>query len=148
MVTMELAGDSGDTGEAACRRWESNLADMVHWVKDKRYFDAGKVGLFAYGLPAAAALRLASRESGLAYVIVNLGEPADGLPAAEIPVLFLQGTTDKIQIQSKPMKAEEIVRQDDPRTGSACILFRGADYFLYNIVGQAAEVIVGWLDEN
>jgi len=147
MVTMALVGESDDPSPAVCDRWERNLADMVAWVRDKRYFDAARVGLFAYGMPAKAALRLADGDSGLAYVIINPAEPSESTPEeTAIPVLTLHGTTDKIQIQSKPIKAEEVLRQGDAGSKTASITFKGGDYHLYNIVEQAAVEIVKWID--
>jgi alpha/beta superfamily hydrolase len=148
-VTMALHGQSDDTG--ACGRWEENLADMVAWVKAKNFADVNKVGLFAFGAPANAAWQL-TQKGGAAFSIITVnhennkaGFVDDGLKAAPVPVLFLQGTTDKVQLFPDSDQAEELIKQHNPETGSSGIVFKGSDYFLYNVAKQAAVETAKWL---
>ena len=151
-VTMELTGQSDDDSASACDRWTRNLSEMVTWVRDKRYFNKAKVGLFAFGLPAVAALRFAVGESGIAFVVATvIPESLDIdkiITSAVRPTLILQGTTDKITIQSKPQMAEEIVRCDNFDTKSTILTFKGGDHYLYNIARQASDEVVKWLRSN
>jgi alpha/beta superfamily hydrolase len=146
-VTMELRGQSDDTGGTAGERWKNNLADMVSWVKEKHYFNGNIVGLFAFGAPAAAALRLADEESGTAFSIVTLTHEEEYCLSTKIPVLFLQGTADKVSLHAEKLNEEDIIKQHNAETKSSGILFKGSDYYLYNVIGQAADEIVNWLME-
>ena len=146
-VTMELHGHSDDSDPAACDRWESNLADMISWVKEKKFADPSKVGVFAFGLPAAAAMRLAIGDSGAAFAVVNpLGMDESIAKAFAIPTLTVHGTGEKIKIQSQAMQTDDVIRQVGPEVNKQSIVFKGSDDYLYNISGQAAQEIVRWLN--
>jgi len=160
-VTMELSGESDDNSRDACGRWANNLSDMIDWVKAKTFTDGEKIGLFAYGFPAIAALQAATMNANAAFVIVTLSREegssngAGGIDnlideymaSSKIPMLFLQGTNDKITIQTKKAPEHEIIRRDDEKTKSTHIIFRESDFYLYNIVDQATDEIVKWLNE-
>jgi len=159
-VTMELYGKSDERGREACGRWARNLADMVSWVRMKGFSNANRIGIFAFGAPAAAAMQFINGQSGASFVIAAVTEDTTSMEgeggelpeyvekkmeAAKIPVLFLQGTSDKVTIQSQKIKADELIRKECPETRSASIVFGGSDYYLYNVIEQAAGETVKWL---
>jgi hypothetical protein len=145
-VTMDMYGESDDMGEGALKLWKDNLLDMVEWVRVRDYFNANKIGLFAYGRMAEAAICLAGEDTGLAFLMTvpSHDSAVDG-QFTQIPTLFLQGTGDKIELQMGRAKPVEIQKTDDPDTRSTHILFNGSDDFLYNVNEQAAGEAVKWL---
>jgi hypothetical protein len=147
-VTMNLHSLSDDASDDAHIRRSNNLADMVSWVKAKDFADAAKVGVFAYGAAAKAALGVSP--DGLAFSVLTVeNDNADVnidnlMQSTKTPILFLQGTSEKITFPPEKIKADKTMRQND-ETQSAHIIFNGSDYFLYNIADQATGEILTWL---
>ena len=138
-----------DPDESDLNRWAKNLMDMVQWLKLKHFTNGNKVGIFACGNGAAAALELA-KEYVTAFSILTVDDNFNkkvnvGLNETEIPVLFLQGTTDKVTIQTKKFKVDNIIREEDPGMKSAKFIFDGADYYLLSNIEQVAEETAKWL---
>ena len=175
-LTMELVGESDDTGSGTFERWKNNLKDMVAWVKAKNFTNTEKIGLFAFGTPALAALCVADEISDVAFAIVTLYDEADNekteqctknidnsielteavnscltekieeiMSKTKIPLLILQGTTDKITFQTKKPENHKITKTNSKETKSTHIIFHDADIYLYNIVDQATDEIIDWL---
>ena len=171
-LIMQLAGDSDDLSAAACKRRTANLSEMMAWLRVRRYYNANKIGLFAFGSAAASALRFAEEINVASFVIATVtdetarayaamgivneapDEPgmdildafiAERLKNAQIPVLILRGTTGQVTIQSGTSKSEDVVIQKEAATNSTYILFKGADYYMYNIVKQATGEIDKWM---
>jgi hypothetical protein len=109
---------------------------MAEWVGARNFADSNRIGLFTFGEYEA---------NDLAFSITTL--PLNTKPElnTKIPTLFLQGTSDKVTLESFALAEDELERQENPDTGSASILFKGGDEFLYNVSKQAAGEIVKWL---
>jgi len=192
-ITMELAGESDDTDSRTFERWKNNLKDMVAWVKAKNFTNTEKIGLFAFGTPALAALCVADEVNDVAFAIVTLCDETDNekinnekinnekinnektnqntinidnpneltetvnngstekieelMSKTKIPLLILQGTTDKITFQTKKPENHKITKTNNKETKSTHIIFHDADIYLYNIVDQTTDEIIKWLKE-
>jgi hypothetical protein len=109
---------------------------MAEWVSARKFADPKKIGLFTFGEYDA---------NDLAFSITTLPLKTEPNLNTRIPTLFLQGTSDKVTLETFKLPEEELVRQANPDTGSASILFRGGDEFLYNVSVQVAGEIVKWL---
>ena len=59
---------TGETKDMTYARWKENLADMLQWVRAKKFTDKNKIGVYAYSSATTAALRLAA-ENDPAFVI-------------------------------------------------------------------------------
>jgi len=136
-----------DMYQSMPHRWEKDFADMLAWVRVRNFANPGKVGIFAYGSPALAALKIANREENLAFIVATL--TPDELSNADIvplcPTLLLQGTTDKVTLQMGTPPPVKLTSHQDTGSKITRIVFNESDYFLYNASRQAAEEIVKWI---
>ncbi|MCL2407562.1 MAG: hypothetical protein FWC95_06495 [Defluviitaleaceae bacterium] len=153
MVTIKLTGGSDEDSTYKRMVWENDLAAIVSWVRAKRFAKNDKIGIFAYGAGAEAALPYADGVSDVAFLIlVNAikDELADEeiavmLDKTAIPVLYLRGTGEAVVIQTQKQKAREVKVLQSSVTKSAFITFVGADNFMFNISDQVALEIERWM---
>jgi hypothetical protein len=115
-------------------------AEMITWVKPKYFTDPDKVGIFfsegtANGIP----------EEGYAYAVVVLPAKAEPNLDTIIPTLYLQGTGEKVSLDTIKLKKDEIIRKENKETKSMGIVFTGSDDFLFNVASLAASETVKWL---
>ena len=72
VVTFDFFG-CGDTGgdysQMTYTRWKQNLSEIFSWVKSQSFSQNDKIGCFSYSSGTTAALRMASEENTLSFII-------------------------------------------------------------------------------
>ena len=71
-VTFDFFGcgeTGGDYSTMTYTRWKENLSEIVSWVVSQPFSNENKVGCYAFSSGSTAALRLASEDERLAFVI-------------------------------------------------------------------------------
>jgi pimeloyl-ACP methyl ester carboxylesterase len=72
IVTFDFYGcgeTGGDYSKMTYSRWKNNLSDIVSWVSSQPFADKSKIGCYAFSSGSTAALRFASEDSRLAFII-------------------------------------------------------------------------------
>ena len=71
-VTFDYYGcgeTGGDYSQMTYRRWKENLSDVITWVSEQPFADMNKLGCYAISSGTTSALRLASEDSKIKYMI-------------------------------------------------------------------------------
>lgn len=71
-VTFDFFGcgeTGGDYRQMTYTRWKNNLAEIVSWVAAQPFSDECRIGCYSFSSGSTAALRLASEEQRLAFII-------------------------------------------------------------------------------
>ncbi|MCL2499100.1 MAG: hypothetical protein FWE90_02060 [Defluviitaleaceae bacterium] len=121
---------------------EGNPAEMAAWVKPRYFTDPDRVGIFSLGEPVYASDIF---EDGLAFSVVTVPHGRDPNTDTFIPTLYLQGTGEKVSLETLKLKKSEIVRRENAGTKSAHVIFKGSDEYLFNVMKYAVDETVRWL---
>ncbi|MCL2604035.1 MAG: hypothetical protein FWD90_06115 [Defluviitaleaceae bacterium] len=121
---------------------EGTPAEMAAWVKPRYFTDPDRVGIFSLGEPV---YENDIFEDGLAFSITTIPHGREADLDTHIPKLFLQGTGEKVSLETLKLKKDEIIRRENAETKSTHILFKGSDGYLFNVAAQAVNEVIIWL---
>jgi len=72
LVTFDFYGcgeTSGDYSRMTYTRWKNNLSEILSWVIAQPFSNKGKIGCYAFSSGTTAALRLASEDQRIAFIV-------------------------------------------------------------------------------
>ncbi|GHV06651.1 hypothetical protein FACS1894217_05760 [Clostridia bacterium] len=72
LVTFDFFGcgeTGGDSSKITYARWKNNLAEIISWVVDQTFSDKNKIGIYAFSSGSTAALRLATEDKRIAFIV-------------------------------------------------------------------------------
>ena len=72
LVTFDFFGcgeTGGDYSQMTYTRWKNNLSDILSWVEAQAFSNNGKIGCYAFSSGSTAALRMASEDERLSFIV-------------------------------------------------------------------------------